>query len=178
MKDNCQSLEIERLADELADLMERLSKMQGRMHDVIRVKLHAMRIADVGGMETAVARESELVGQVVTLNRRRIEIVTELGPLLDMPVVRNPEQVTLRAVARVLPAGRRARLTRVADDLRDRMLRVAEANRVVDMVSRRMLDWFKELFEIIAHADVEPVTYSADGRSGDRQGVRVLDALV
>ena len=57
------------------------------------------------------------------------------------------------------------------------MLKVAETNRVVDLVSREMLAFFKAVFTAIVKDDTAPRPYSAGGEMGTPAGARVLDAV-
>ncbi|MFQ5422807.1 MAG: flagellar protein FlgN [Phycisphaerae bacterium] len=165
-------------ADTLAGLLEELIVLQDALHGVVREKLEAMRRADVPAMEALAAREGELAGQVSTLDVRRREVVATLCGLLDMPPVRDPGGVTLRALLTQMEPSLRDRLSALADRLREKMLNVAGSNHIVEMVSRAMLETFKELFSIMAHDDEQPTTYSATGQSSESGAVRVLDAVV
>lgn len=170
--------QVEKATTELVGVLEQLVALLGSLHESVREKLDAMRRADADQMAAASTREGELSGRVAKLYRHRHAIVSELCRLVDFPPVRNPSDITLRALSERLEPAVRQRLMKLAATLRDKMLAVAEANRVVEMVSRAMSDYFKELFSIIARDDESPATYSSCGRSGERGNVRVLDAMI
>ena len=169
---------VEQVAKELAGVLEQHTALLASLHATVGEKLDAMRRADADRMVTASAREGELSGRITKLDRRRHTIVSELCGLVDFPPVRNPSDITLRALAERLEPAIRQRLMKLAATLRDKMLAVAEANQVVELVSHAMSDYFKELFSIIARDDESPTTYSSRGRSSEQGNVRVLDAVV
>ncbi len=169
--------ELGRLVDGLAELLERLIDMQQRMIDLIREKLQAMRAADIDAMESGAVREGQLAGDIAGLDRRRCQIVEQLCEYLELPASQRPETVSIRVLLAHLPAPHVERLGGPADRLRGRMLEAAEANRVVEMACRQLLDWYRELFRIVAADETETLTYAPNGKTGDRRGVRVLDAV-
>ena len=57
------------------------------------------------------------------------------------------------------------------------MLKVAEANRVVEMVCREMLNHFKNVFSAFTQDDEGAQTYSRGGAVEAGMSVKVLDAV-
>jgi len=169
--------ELSRLVGDLAELLERLIDMQQRMIDLIREKLQAMRAADIDAMESSAVREGQLAGDIAGLDRRRCEIVEQLCEHLELPASQPPGSVSIRVLLTHLSAPHVERLGEPADRLRARMLEAAEANRVVEMACRQLLDWYRELFRIVAADETETLTYAPDGKTGAGRGVRVLDAV-
>ncbi len=169
--------ELGRLVGDLAELLERLIDMQQSMIALIREKLQAMRVADINAMESGAVREGQLAGDISRLDGRRCEIVGQLCEHLELPEDLRPESLSIRVLLTHLPAPHAERLGGLADRLRGRMLEAAEANRVVEMACRQLLDWYRELFRIVAADETETLTYAPDGKTGDRRGVRVLDAV-
>lgn len=167
-----------RLVGELAIILAELCELQDRLREAIDAKLTAMRKSDVEQMGKASAREGELVGRVARLDDRRRKVVADLCKAVGMPAMRNPGDVSLRTLIAQLPADHAERLTDLANALRDKMLHVAEANRVVGMVSQAVLDFYKELFSIIAHDENGASIYSDRGTIGKTGDIRVLDAVI
>ncbi len=165
------------LVDRLAELLEDLSARQASLHEVIRGKLEAMRRADVEGMIAATHREGELTNEVTALDGRRRDIAGKLSEALSRSPSERGRGLSLRNLAGRLDASQRPRILTLADTLRRRMLDVAEANRVVELVSREMLAFFKEVFSAMVRDDKTPLTYSAGGAVGAASGARVLDAV-
>jgi hypothetical protein len=165
------------LVDRLAELLEKLTAKQESIRAVIRKKLEAMRRADVEAMIAASHREGELVNDVTGLEVERREISEKLGEVAGARGTARGRGLPLRVIAAQLDDADRARITRLADALRRRMLEVAEANRVVELVSREMLAFFKDIFTAIVRDGAAPLTYSAGGEIGAPVGARVLDAV-
>ena len=163
--------------DRLAAILEELAARQTELHGVIRGKLDAMRRADVEGMIAASHREGELVNEVTLLDAQRREIAAELCAEIGIHSVERGRPASLRRIAARLGAVDRPRIIKLADLLRERMLKVAEANRVVELVSREMLAFFKAVFTAIVKDDATPRLYSACGEIGTPPGARVLDAV-
>lgn len=168
---------VTKLANDLAAVIERLVDLQIDLHAVVREKLEAMRRADVQAMLAAAQREGETVSQASTLDEQRRSIVSKLSQALDLRAAVGDKDVTLRELAERLDAPARCRLDGLARRLREEMLKLAEANRVVELVCREMLAHFKAVFSAMVHGgDAAPI-YSADGEVGPAAGARVLDAM-
>ncbi len=165
------------LIDRLAGLLEELSARQESLHFVIRGKLEAMRRADVEAMIAASHREGELTNEVTALDDQRREIVGELFDAMKLTGPDRGRTMSLRTIASRLDETQRPRIVKLANILRERMLEVAEANRVVELVSREMSAFFKDVFTAIVSDGHAPLTYSAGGEVGAATGSRVLDAV-
>ncbi|HKQ47455.1 MAG TPA: flagellar export chaperone FlgN [Phycisphaerae bacterium] len=163
--------------DRLATLLEELAAKQESLHRVIRGKLEAMRRADVEGMIAASHREGELANEVTLLDAQRREVAAEVCAEIGIPALERNRPASLRRIAARLGEAERLRIVKLADLLRERMLQVAEANRVVELVSREMLAFFKAVFTAIVRDDAAPRVYSACGAMGTPAGARVLDAV-
>jgi hypothetical protein len=163
------------LVDRLAELLAKLTAKQESIRAAIREKLEAMRRADVEAMIAASHREGELVHDVTELEVERREISENLGEIVGARG--KGRGLSLRMIAAQLDEANRTRIMNLADALRRRMLEVAEANRVVELVSREMLAFFKGVFTAIVRDDAAPLTYSAGGEIGAPMGARVLDAV-
>jgi hypothetical protein len=164
------------LTEELCGLIERLIDKQVALRAVVGQKLEAMRRCDVDGMLRTSRQEGDLVGEVSGLERRRREVVSQMCVPLGTPVGRDGRSVTLRALVGKL-GPRAGRLAELADRLREEMLRLAEANRVVDLVCREMQAHFTALFAAMVQAENDAPMYSSDGEIGPAMGARVLDAM-
>lgn len=165
------------LVDRLAASLEELAVRQESLHRVIRGKLEAMRRADVEGMIAASHREGELTNEVTLLDAQRRDVAAELCAEIGIPPAERGRPASLRRIAARLGDVDRPRIVKLADLLRERMLQVAEANRVVELVSREMLAFFKAVFTAIVRDDGAPRVYSACGEMGAAAGARVLDAV-
>jgi hypothetical protein len=163
--------------DRLAALLEELAARQESLHRVIRGKLEAMRRADVEGMIAASHREGQLTNEVTLLDAQRREVASELCAEIGIPAAERGRPVSLKRIAARLGEAERSRILKWADILRERMLQVAEANRVVELVSREMLAFFKAVFTAIVKDGAAPRVYSACGEMGTPAGARVLDAV-
>lgn len=168
---------VNRLAEDLATLLEQLIDAQIFLCGVVREKLDAMRRADVEGMTKASQREANATGEAAALDRRRSEIVASLCRELSVETGRNARQVTLRVLIAAMDGDMKTRLADLADRLRREMLALAETNRVVEIVSREMLAHFKKLFEVMTHSEEDAQTYSPIGAKGAAGAARVLDAI-
>lgn len=166
-----------RLAEELTALIEQLADKQTVLQTAVRDKLETMRRCDVEGMLARSRREADLTTEVAALDRRRQEVVSRLCIALALPKGTNAKRVTLRALISRLDSASAQCLAKAADRLRNEMLKLAEANRVVDLVCREMMVHFKTLFAAIVQSENDPSTYSRGGEVGPTAGARVLDAV-
>lgn len=169
--------DVMKLASELVGLIEQLIDAQVSLQALVREKLEAMRRADTEAMLATVHREGETTAEVTRLDHRRQKVVSKLARALGMPVGPTDGAVTLRALADRLDGAPRERLTALANKLREEMLKLAEANRVVELVSREMLVHFKTLFSVMVQGDDIAPTYSSQGEVGPVGGARVFDAV-
>ncbi len=168
---------VTKLANELATLIERLIELQVSLQAVVSEKLGAMRRADTEAMISASHREGNTATTVVALDRERQEVVSKLSRALGMSGERATGAVSLRMLAQRLEPDPQERLLELADRLRREMLKLAESNRVVELVSREMLTYFKSVFSTMLQEDDAAPTYSSRGEVGPVAGARVLDAV-
>jgi hypothetical protein len=143
----------------------------------LEAKLGAMRRSDVDGMLKTSRREGDLAAEVSTLDEERCRIVSELCKALDVPLIGSARTVTLSALLVKLDRDSGERLAGLATHLREEMLKLAETNRVVELVCREMLAHFKTLFSAMVRSDEDGPTYSQSGEMGPSKGTRVFDTV-
>lgn len=166
---------VQDLVDQIALVLSQMSTGQDKLLEIIKSKHEAMRKSNVQAMLVASANEGVLANALLDLDKHRRDLSLQLSSLLK---VGTPGlQVTLRALATRLPADVGARLLTVAGELRQRMLKVAEANRVVELVCQRMLANFKAIFSAMSQAADAPPTYSSAGQRSQSTEAMVLDAV-
>lgn len=168
---------VNRSAAELTSLIEQLVGLQETLHGIIGEKLDAMRRCDTEAMMSAAQREGEIASKVSAMDERRKQTVAELCTTLGIPKPANTKYVTLRVLGARLDETSRGHLMRLGDSLREWMLKVAESNRVVEMVCREMLSHFKNVFSAFTQDDEGVQTYSRGGAVKAGMGVKVLDAV-
>jgi hypothetical protein len=168
---------VNRCAAELTSLLEQLVGLQKTLHGVIGEKLGAMRRCDTEAMMSAAQREGQIASSASALDERRQQIVAELCEALGIRKPATTKYVTLRALGTRLEESVREPLMRLGDSLREWMLKVAESNRVVEMVCRELLSHFKVVFAAFTQNDDGPGTYSRGGAVEAGNGVKVLDAM-
>ncbi|HVP10117.1 MAG TPA: flagellar export chaperone FlgN [Phycisphaerae bacterium] len=169
--------ELARLTGELTGLIERLIDQQVVLRGIVHEKLEAMRRCDLDAMLRASRQEGDVTAAVSTLDRRRHELVAQICRLMDFPRRTDVKAVTLRMLADKLESQAGGRLAELADRLRNEMLKLAEANRVVELVCREMMAYFKVLFAAMVQSEHDAPTYSSDGEVGPAAGARVLEAV-
>ncbi len=165
------------LTGELAELIKRLINIQIALRAVVQEKLEAMRRSDTDAMLRAARREGDMAAEVTALDEKRVDVVSRLCTALEMPVVHAKRAVSLRALSELLDPASSRILANLANRLREEMLKLAEANRVVELVSREMLAYFKTLFSAMVQDEEDASTYSSAGEVGPTAGARVLDAI-
>jgi hypothetical protein len=165
------------LAADLAALIEQLIERQVELRSVVQEKLEGMRRCDVDCMLRASRMEGDLAAAVAALDRRRYEIVSQMCGLLGFPKKTDLKTVTLRMLAVRLGPQFGERLVRSAERLRHEMLKLAEINKVIEMVCREMMAHFKVLFAAMVQSEHDAPTYSPEGEVGPAVGARVLEAV-
>lgn len=168
---------VDRLARELASVLEQVIEHQETLHDLIREKLDAMRRNDTAGMMSTSQREGRIAAEVSRLDARRGDVVDRLCDALNLPKPTAPGRMTLKMLAPALDVGVRTRLLTLGQRLREQMLKIAEANRVVELVCREMLDYFKTLFSALTLSDDGSELYSRGGSRAADARATVLDAV-
>ena len=158
-------------------MLEQLVGLQKKLHGVIGEKLEAMRRCDTEAMMSAAQREGEIASKVAAMDERRKQIVVDLCTALGMRRPATTKYVTLRVLGDRLDETLRRTLMQLGDSLREWMLKVAEANRVVEMVCREMLNHFKNVFSAFKQDDAGSQTYSRGGAVEAGTGIQVLDAV-
>lgn len=165
------------MVGELCNVLERLGELQDALYRVIRRKLDVMRTSDPTEIVRVCAEEAELTAQSSNLDAARRRLVCDLCEVAGMPRPSQPERVTLRALSQALGVDGREQLLSLGESLRMKMLKVAEANRTVELVCREMLAHFKTLFAAFATPDEQTNTYSDKGARRAGNGAAVLDAV-
>ena len=169
--------QIRKTTGDLASLLEQLIELQKALHEVIRGKLDAMRRCDAQAMTAAAHREGNVSAKIAALDDCRRERVGELCRALDIPRPGRIANVTLRTLARHLDKKQGEHLNRLGETLRERMLKVAEANRVVELVTQEMLQHFRNLFSVFTQDEEGSQMYSRGGAVASGAGAKVLDAV-
>lgn len=164
------------LVQELAATLERQIDLQAGLHTAIREKLEAMRRVDTTAIYAAARREGEVIAEAAEADDRRRQAAGRLAAMLG---VRSEDDrlPSLRMLAADLDSTARDRLGLLGGRLAEAMLKVAEANRVVDMVCRAMMAHFRNMFAVMTQDGEVTPTYSAGGAIGPAAGPRVLDAV-
>ncbi len=165
------------LTADLAGVLDGLIGLQSELHAAIDEKLDAMRRSHADDMMAVAQREGKICSCISALDERRREIVAALCKCTGLVVPAGVQQVSLRTLAVGLDAATRTALLEAGQTLREKMLKVAEANRVVELVSREMLAHFKDLFTAFTQDDDSRPTYSRGGSLEAGEGVKVLDAV-
>jgi hypothetical protein len=166
---------VEQTVEQLTGVLQELSAGHEKMLAVIKGKHEAMRKSDVQGMLATSAEEGTLSSAILATERKRLDVSLRLCGLLKIGSASTP--VTIKALAARLPTEAGQRLLSVASALRERMLKVAEANRVVELVCQRMLGHFKAIFSAMAESADAPPTYSPSGNRIKQAEAMVLDAV-
>jgi predicted transposase YdaD len=163
--------------EELAGVLEQMAGLQDALHGILRDKLEAMRRADVDGMLAASHREGRVCRDVAALDERRRELADRLSAALPGNPPRPGQAASLRQLAARLEPGAGRRLLEVGRRVGERMLAVAEANRVVELVSQEMLRFFRQMFEAMVRETGPAGGYAAGGQPERPAGAMVLDAV-
>lgn len=162
-------------ADALARLLDQLIARHEALHTVIADKLEAMRRSDVPAMLEASAREAAVADEILKLDQQRAAVATDLAARMQWPA---SVTVRIRALAARLEPAAAKRLIDRADVLREKMLSVARANRVVELVCKQMLRHMKAVFADLVQPDEANKTYSAGGAVDRPAGPQVFNTVV
>jgi hypothetical protein len=165
------------LSAQLASILEQLIALQEALCAAIERKQNMMRRADVDGILDVSQEEGALVAKVMALDRQRVDVVAKMCKALNMPAVGNPSSISISQLAARLEAAARTRLVKLAQTLRQAMLKVAQANRVVQIASQQLLDCVRNVFAIILEDDSIAPVYSRCGELNSSAGAKVLDAV-
>jgi hypothetical protein len=154
----------------LRDLLADLIDVQNDMHSALEGQLDAMSRADIDGMQVAAAKITALSRRFELLDVQRQAVVSRLARRGG-----RRDSVALSELIPCCPDSYREELSRLGTALRDRMLAVADAGRVSNLVCREMSAHFQSVFEAMTRA-AAPSGYSRDGRM-ESGPVHVLNAV-
>lgn len=161
--------------DALAQLLDQLIARHEALHTVIADKLEAMRRSNVSAMLEASAREATVADEILKLDQQRAAVATDLATRMQWPA---NVTVRIRALAARLEPAMAKKLIDRADVLREKMLAVARANRVVELVCKQMLQHMKAVFADLVQPDESNKTYSAGGGVERPAGPQVFNTVV
>lgn len=168
---------LEKVTSPLHESIDRLIALQDGLHAAIRAKLEAMRRLDTRAMGEAARQEAALAAEAGRLDAVRRQQVGALCEVLGIPRPSSVDHITLSLLCRHLPADLARDLWQRGQTLRERMLSVAEANRVVELVTREMMLHFKTLFAAFVADDEAQWVYSRAGAIEAVGSTAVLDAV-
>jgi hypothetical protein len=163
--------------NELCGVLERLAELQQRLYDTILRKLDVMKTSDPHEIIRICSDEADLAAQAANLDAARRRLVGDLCETAGIPRPSQPERITLRALGQAVDIEGRERMLSLGETLRMQMLKVAEANRTVELVCREMLAHFKRMFAAFATPVNDDRTYSDKGARRKATGAGVLDAV-
>jgi len=158
----------------LMALLDEMLVLHDELAVVLRSKLEAMKKSNVGGMQSAAAREGLLVRKMAELDRRRGEVMASLGSAMGTGTGKG---LTISRVAEEVEEADRERLLARSAGLQQRIRAVAELHRVITIVSAEMLAHFRSVLTVMTRAGDDSGTYSRRGRMESRTSMRVLDAV-
>lgn len=161
--------------DALVRLLDQLIARHETLHTVIADKLEAMRRSNVPAMLEASAREAAVSDEILKLDQQRAAVATDLATRMQWPA---NVTVRVRALASRLEPAAAKKLIDRADVLREKMLAVARANRVVELVCKQMLQHMKAVFADLVQPDEANKTYSAGGAVDRPAGPQVFNTVV
>lgn len=161
--------------DALMRLLDLLIVRHEALHTVIADKLEAMRRSNVPAMLEASAREAAVADEILKLDQQRAAVATDLARRMQWPA---NVTVRIRALAARLEPAAAKKLIDRADVLREKMLSVARANRVVELVCKQMLQHMKAVFADLVQPDDSNKTYSAGGGVERPAGPQVFNTVV
>ncbi len=158
----------------LMALLEEMLVLHDELAVVLRSKLEAMKRSNVGGMQSAAAREGHLVRKMAELDRRRVGVMAGLGSALEAG---SGKGLTISRMAEGVGTAERERLLAMSAGLQQRIRAVAELHRVITIVSAEMLAHFRSVFTVMTRAGDEAGIYTRRGRMESKGSMRVLDAV-
>ncbi len=154
-------VESKRLKD-LIKLFAGMQKLQEQLRGLIAAKVDAMKRADISAVGDWCRQEQVLAKQLAEREVARRRIMDAMRKELGLPD-RDARAVTVSQLASRMSESQRSTLQDAADRLRKVALQVVQANRVVGIVSREILNHLKWVFASVKPKEDQPLGYSGDG---------------
>jgi hypothetical protein len=165
-----------RRIDDLITLLDGLCELQEKLIELIRVKMDAMRRADVAKLRTLHDEERALAKRLQARETLRRDLMMGIGEELGFSENR-ARNMTVSQVVAHLSEITGGRLVDVATRLRHTAGKTAKANRVAGAVARETINHLRWVFAAIRPEDDTPVGYSGQGAVTGPQQTRIFETL-
>jgi len=165
-----------RRIDDLITLLDGLCELQEKLIELIRVKMDAMRRADVAKLRTLHDEERALAKRLQARETLRRDLMMGIGEELGFSKNR-ARNMTVSQVVAHLSEITGGRLVDVATRLRHTACKTAKANRVAGAVARETINHLRWVFAAIRPEDDTPVGYSGQGAVTGPQQTRIFETL-
>ncbi len=164
-----------RLKD-LLRLLESIRALHKTLEGVIRLKLEAMRRADLSAMQTALERERVLTERLREREGLRRQLMDAIAK--EMGLTGEPgRMLTVTGLAKGLKASSRRALWACADALSGALARTAQANRVAAVTTRALINHMQWVFGSVRPAGGSSGVYSVRGTEVPSGGTILLETV-
>jgi len=161
---------------DLMRLFETLKVLHEQLLTLMDSKLDAMKRADVAAMCLCGEQEQAILKRLHEREGFRAQLMDVIGEELGMNS-RTARAVAVSQLAPRLAEPERTELLASADQLRAMVLRVRQANRVVGVVSREILNHLRWVFAAVRPKDEKPTCYSDEGVLVSPTGMAIFETV-
>ena len=162
------------LARDLVRMLGQLRELYDELAARMRERLEAVRQADAGRIQAAVAVEQELAGRLREREGLGRQLARRLAEATGHPA---PRDATSSELAGRLPEPRRSQLLLAAAGLRDRVREVERLQAVLGLVTREMLVHLGQVLDVMRSGGRSSESYSRTGTSQRVGAANVFEAV-
>lgn len=170
-----QEVDPKRLRD-LVTLLNGLHRLHEQLLALVRSKIDAMRRADIPAMQDMSEQEQALTKRVDQHEGLRRQLMDKIGEQCGLPS-RTARALSVSQLSSRLRDPERTALQQSAQQLRNIVAKVAQANRVAGAISREVLTHLQWVFASVRPADGRPLAYSGSGEPVAATDARILETV-
>jgi len=157
-------------------LLDSIRSLHESLEGVIRLKLEAMRRADLPAMQTAMDREQTLTARLRERDGLRRQLMDAMAKEMGLTV--EPGRVlTVSRLAQGIKASSRKTLWACANALSAALARTAQANRVAAVTTRALINHMQWVFASVRPAGGSSGVYSDRGTEVPKGGTLLLETV-
>lgn len=159
---------------ELTVLLTEMRQLHEGLLSAIQRKMAAIRSADEQGMHASSRRERELADRIREQEGLRRVLMERVGALLGVGPA-DARKMSMRALAERVEEPARSRLLVLGNELRGLASEVLRLNRIVALVSREMINHFRNVYGTITRGGVDREVYGRTGRTRETATPALID---
>ncbi|TYP50913.1 flagellar protein FlgN [Thermosediminibacter litoriperuensis] len=153
------------VANELIKNIKKQVEIYKELLGLSQKKTDILVMGDVKTLGEITDLEQELIVRLGRIEDERMKIVAGIAG----------EEITVSRLAEKLPEDIKLELERISGELKEVLSKLRDRNEINEKLIRRALEYINYSLEIMAGAGKQSTGYSADGKTAEKETIRLID---